>query len=192
LTPLAAAFGRFHSARVALDEHRLAIGMEIVHRQTAMPVQRRTDGSRPVARTRVIDAQAGGRTPACTGPRLHVGVGRDQPPAIKQGLHLPVLSGRSLLRHQHLAVGLQFGQQASAVLAGPHGAYAPPRGAELGFEEVRVGHGRERGADLSVVIHSPPARLRGTELVEQLRERDLALYPGEAFRGRERDRRPRR
>lgn len=63
-------------------------------------------------------------------------------------------------------------------------ADALPRGAERG-----LGNTRRDLPQYFVVLHQPPARLRGTELIEQAGERGLALHPCETFRGRERHRR---
>ena len=67
----------FHGARVALDEDRLAVLVEVVHGQPAMPGQLLAYGSCPKGGGRVIDAEPGGGAASHSLAGLHAGVGRD-------------------------------------------------------------------------------------------------------------------
>src|SRR5262249_30704891 len=105
---------------------------------------------------------------------------------IEQGLHLPVLPYRRCLGDQFLPTGAQFGQRAGPFCRCPYLTDALPGGAERGFEEIRAGDPPER----RVVSDRPPARLRGTKLIEQAGKGGLPLPPPEGCRGGQRRRRP--
>jgi hypothetical protein len=141
-----------------------------------------------VAGGRMVHAEAAGGAPAHAHPRLHAGVHGHQATVVEQALRLPVLPPHRLLGYQRPCLAAQQALQRRITRARtdnlPHAAAG---GAERRLQPV----GKRQTRQVGLLLDRPPSGLRQPELIEQPRERELALHTRERGGVRDRDADPR-
>ena len=171
------------SARVALDELRLPVNVEVVEGQPAVPAQIRANPGSVLAGGRVIDAEPCCRGPAGAGADGNTGVRGYQPAVLEQGLDLAVLASSGGLGHDRAAGLRQLADCLALLLCGVHPAHRPPGRPVRRLHPVRIRHLRRP------LVTAPPPRLGNAKLVAQCRELHLARNPVKRLNRRDRDRR---
>jgi hypothetical protein len=136
-----------------------------------------------VAGGRMVHAAAAGGAPAHAHPCLHAGVHGHQATVVEQALHLPVLPPHRLLGHQRPCLAAQQAQRRITRARIDNLPHAAAGGAERRLQPV----GKPQTRQVGLLLDRSPSGLRQPELIEQPRERELALHTRE--RGRDADHR---